>query len=146
MCTGTLAAAPGIFERAEAFRVLPALGEGTVAPELPRGSEDAALAGTAVNYGAGGGSFIGVSVSEGVGDACGVADCNSTATGAVVVSGVGELRMDDVGDACDAVARRSLENGISAIRATSIGTTTAAATTAHRVQCNILRSRPTDSV
>ena len=99
-----------------------------------------------VDYGAGGGSFIGVSVSEGVGDACGVADCNSTATGAVVVSGVGELRMDDVGDACDAVAPRSLENGISAIRATSIGTITAAATTAHRVQCNILRSRPTDSV
>ena len=100
---------------------------------------------SAFDYGAGGGSFIGVSVSEGVGDACGVADCNSTAMGAVVVSGVGELRMDDVGDACDAVARRSLENGISAIRATSIETTTAA-TTAHRVQCNILRSRPTDSV
>ena len=36
------------FERAEAFRVLPALGEGTVAPERPRGSGDAALAGTAV--------------------------------------------------------------------------------------------------
>jgi hypothetical protein len=98
-----------------------------------------------VDYGAGGGSFIGVSVSEGVGDACGVADCNSTATGAVVVSGVGELRMDDIGDACDAVARRSLEKCISAIRATSIVTTTAA-TTADRVQSNILRSRPTDSV
>jgi hypothetical protein len=56
--------------------------------------------------------------------------------GAVIVSGVGELCVDDVGDACDAVVRTSLENGISALRGTSIGTTTTA-TTAHFVHNKI---------
>jgi len=89
------------------------------------------------DYGAGGGNFIGVSVgvdvNSGVGDACGDSDGDSVAVGAVVFSEVGELCMDDLGAACDAVARRSMENGISALRATSIGITTAV-TTAHFVQ------------
>lgn len=75
---------------------------------------------------------VGVDVDSGVGDANG----DSVAVGAVVVSGVGELCVDDVGDACDAVARRSLGNGISAFKATSVGTTTAA-TTAYFVQNKI---------
>jgi hypothetical protein len=88
------------------------------------------------DYGAGGGNFtgviVGVDVNSGVGDAGG----DSVTVGAVVVSGVGELCVDDVGDDCDAVVRRSLENGISAIRGTSIGTTTAA-TTAHFIHNKI---------
>ena len=51
---------------------------------------------------------------------------------------------DDVGDACDALAGRSLENGISAIRATSIGTTTPTAT-AHFVQYRMVEPWAIDS-
>lgn len=89
------------------------------------------------DYGAGGGNFIGVcagvDVDSGVADACGDSDGDSIAVGASEGATVGDACRNDVGDACDALARRSLENGISAIRATSIGITTPAAT-AHFVQ------------
>jgi len=67
------------------------------------------------------------------GDGCGDSDGDSIAVGDGDGATVADACGDDVGDACDALAGRSLENGISAIRATSIGTTTAA-TTAHFVQ------------
>ena len=78
------------------------------------------------DYGAGGGNFIGV------------------CAGVDVDSGVGDASGDDVGDACDALAERSLVNGISAIRATSIGTTTPTAT-AHFVQYRMVEPWAIDS-
>ena len=84
------------------------------------------------DYGAGGGNFIGVcvgmDVDSGAGEACGDSAGDSIGMGACDGATVAAACGDDTGDACDAMARRSLENGISAIRATSIGTTIAAIT------------------
>ena len=84
------------------------------------------------DYGAGGGNFIGVcagvDASSGVGETGDCVDVGSAALGAVVGAALAWLCSNDVGDAGDALAWRNLENGISAIRATSIGTTTAAGT------------------
>ena len=92
------------------------------------------------DYGAGGGNFIGVSVgvdaSCGIGVAVGAVDGDSATCGDSESAAVAAICGDDIGDACDGLERRSLENGISAISATSIGTTTAA-TTAHFVQNKI---------
>ena len=100
------------------------------------------------DYGAGGGNFIGVcagvDVDSGVGDACGDSDGDSIAVGAGEGATVADACGDDVGDACDALAGRSLENGISAIRATSIGTTTPTAT-AHFVQYRMVEPWAIDS-
>lgn len=70
----------------------------------------------------------GVDVAETVVVAVGTADGDSAASGNSKGAAVGAIFGDDVGNAWDDVARRSLENGISAIRATIIGTATAATT------------------
>lgn len=92
------------------------------------------------DYGAGGGNFIGVSVgadvNSGVGDAGGDSDGDSVAVSDSKGKAIAAICGDDIGDAFDVMAWRSLENGISVIRATNIGTTTAA-TTAHFVQNKI---------
>jgi hypothetical protein len=75
-------------------------------------------------------------VNSGVGDAGGDSDGDFVAVGDSKGTAVAIACGDDVGDAFDVMAWRSLENGISAIRATNIGTTTAA-TTAHFVQNKI---------
>jgi len=96
------------------------------------------------DYGAGGGNFIGVcagvDVDSGVADACGDSIAVGASDGTTVAFAFG----DDVGDACDALAGKSLENGISAIRATSIGTTTPTAT-AHFVQYRMVEPWAIDS-
>ena len=81
------------------------------------------------DYGAGGGNFIGVSVGADVNS--GVGDADEDSDGDLVVAvgdskgtAVAAICSDDIGDAFDVMERRSLENGISAIRATNIGTTT----------------------
>ena len=90
------------------------------------------------DYGAGGGNFIGVVVAEGVGGAGVDSDGDNVAVGASVAATLGRLCLDGTRVNRDDMARRSLENGISGIRTTSIGTTTAA-TAAHLVQRKILR-------
>ena len=74
----------------------------------------------------------------------GDSDGDSIAVGAGEGATVADAWCDDVGDACDALAGRSLENGISAIRATSIGTTTPTAT-AHFVQYRMVEPWAIDS-
>ena len=83
----------------------------------------------------------GVDVAETVIDAVGIPNGDSAASGDSEGASVGIIFGDDVGNAWDDVARRSLENGISAIRATIIGTATAA-TTAHFAQNRVFLPIP----
>ncbi len=82
-------------------------------------------------------NYSGVAPVKGVSDTIGDSDGGSVAVG---VSPSGRLCVGDgVGD-CDALARRSLEKSISAIRTTAIGTTTAVIT-AQRAQNKICYRR-----
>ena len=65
---------------------------------------------------------------EVVGDSSGVSDGDSVVVGDSDGAALGIACGDDAGNARDDVAGRSLENGISAIRATTIGTRTPTAT------------------
>ena len=84
--------------------------------------------------------YSGVDADVAVGNAWGVADGDSLAVRAIVGEAVAAVCGDDIRDALDALKRKRLEQGISANRATSIGTTKAA-TTARFVQLNIFFSR-----
>ena len=96
------------------------------------------------DYGAGGGNFIGVSVGADVNSGVGDAGGDSVAVGDSKGTVIAAICSDDIGDAFDVTERRSLENGISAIRATNIGTTMPTAT-AHFVQYRMVEPWAIDS-